>query len=66
MEENKNNDLARFIGAAIAVTAAIALQAWLVQMSVGFIWPFFSLPFWQWMVIVFTLRSLTSPLASDE
>lgn len=66
MEENKNNGLARFVGIVVAVTAALALQAWLAQSCVAFIWPSFSLPFWQWMVIVFTLRSLTSPLASDE
>ena len=64
-DENETGGLPHLIGIVVAVTAAIALQAWLVQMSIGFIWPFFSLPFWQWMVIVLTVRSLLSPLINE-
>lgn len=65
MQENETKSVSRFIGITLAIVAAIALQAWLVQMSVSFIWPFVVIPFWQWMVIVFTLRSLCAPLIND-
>lgn len=65
MQENETKSVSRFIGTVFAIVVAIALQASLLQMSVSFIWPFVVIPFWQWMVIVFTLRSLCAPLTND-
>ena len=50
--------LAEGIGKILGFIFVLNIQAWLVSLCVSFVAPMAFLPFWQWLVIVFTFRFL--------
>ena len=56
-------DFSKIGGAILAYFGFICLRAWLVSICTGFLFPAFSLGFWQWVLIVATFRFL---IATDS
>lgn len=53
-------DISKITGELLAVFAVLCLQAWLVSICAGLLFPAFSLNFWNWVLIVATFRFLIS------
>lgn len=62
MTNDPKEDLATAIGKAIGELLAFVfilnVQAWLVAYCTSLFFPAFFLPFWQWLIVVFTIRFL--------
>ena len=53
------------IAATIVVDfALLCLRTWLLTICMNFVLPSFTLNFWNWMLIVFTIRSILVPAKS--
>ena len=56
--------LSNIVAAVIVDFALLCLRTWLLTICMSFVLPNFTLNFWNWMLIVFTVRSILVPANS--
>lgn len=56
--------LSNIIATVIVDFALLCLRTWLLTICMSFVLPSFTLGFWSWMLIVFTIRSIFVPVKS--
>lgn len=56
--------LSNIVATVVADFALLCLRTWLLTICMSFVLPNFTLNFWNWMLIVFTIRSILVPANS--